>query len=72
MDEPFSGKQESAKRAERYDKVAAEYSELAKDASSPLLRAYYQRIAEQYRKHAEAELTVIEQDGAADREHTLT
>jgi hypothetical protein len=52
--------------------VAEEFAEPAKDASSPFLRAYYQRIAEQYRKHAEGELTVIEQDGAAVRECTTT
>jgi hypothetical protein len=33
--------------------------------SSPFLRAYYQRIAEQYRMHAEGELRVLEREGAA-------
>jgi hypothetical protein len=47
MDDPFSSMQDPAKRAKRYEKVAEEYSELAKDASSPFLRAYYQRIAEE-------------------------
>jgi len=68
MDEPFSKMQDPAKRAERYEKVAEEYAELAKDASSPFLRAYYQRIVEQYRMHAQGELRVIEQEGAASRE----
>jgi hypothetical protein len=40
-------------RAERYQKVAAEYSDLAKAASSPFLRTYYQRTGEQYRLRAE-------------------
>jgi hypothetical protein len=57
--------QDPAKRAERYEKVAEEYAELAKGASSPFLRAYYQRIADQYRMHAQGELRVIEQEGAA-------
>ena len=72
MDEPFSRTQDPEKEAERYEKVAAEYSALAKDAASPFLRAYYQRIAEQYRKHAEGELKDIEQDGAAARERGAT
>jgi hypothetical protein len=70
--QPFSSMQDPAKRAERYEKVAEEFAELAKDASSPFLRAYYQRIAEQYWKHAEGELTIIEQDGAAVSERTAT
>jgi hypothetical protein len=72
MDGPFSRTQDLPESAERYEKVAAEYSELAKDAASPFLRAYYQRIAEQYRKHAEGELRAIEQDGAAIRERSAT
>jgi hypothetical protein len=68
MDEPFSRMQDPAKRAERYEKVAEEYADLAKDASPPFLRAYYERIAEQYRMHAQGELRVIEQEGAAARE----
>ena len=70
MDDPFSRMQDPAKRAERYEKVAVEYSELAKDAASPFLRAYYQRIAEQYRMQAEGEGRVVEQQGAAVRERT--
>jgi hypothetical protein len=52
MDDPFSRMQDPAKRAERYQKVAEEYADLAKDASSPFLRAYYQRTAEEYRLRA--------------------
>ena len=48
MDDRFSRMQDPAKRAERYGKMAEEYAELAKDASSPFLRAYYQRTAEEY------------------------
>jgi hypothetical protein len=72
MDEPSDRMQDPAKRAERYEKVAAEFSELAKAAASPFLRAYYQRIAEQYRKYAQGELRDIEQDGAAARERAAT
>jgi hypothetical protein len=70
MDDPFSRVQDPAKRAKRYEKVAEEYAELAKDASSPFLRAYYERIAEQYRMQAEGERRVVEQQGAAIRERT--
>ncbi len=55
-------------RAERYQKVAEEYAELAEAASSPFLRAYHRRVADEYRTHAERELRVVEQDGAAVRE----
>jgi hypothetical protein len=64
LDQPFSRMQDPSKRAERYEKMAEEFAELAKDASSPFLRAYYQRIAEQYHMHAEGELRAIEQEGA--------
>jgi hypothetical protein len=65
MDDPFSRMQDPAKRAERYQKVAEEYAELANTASSPFRRAYYLRIAEQYRMHANGELSVLEREGAA-------
>ena len=65
MDDPFSRMQDPAKRAERYQKVAEEYAELAKDAYSPILRAYFQRTAEEYRVRAQGELRVLEREGAA-------
>jgi hypothetical protein len=40
MGDPFSRMQNPARRAERYRQVAAEYSECAKDASSPFLRTH--------------------------------
>jgi hypothetical protein len=55
------------RRAERYRKVADEYTELAGGASSPSFRAYFGRIAQQYREHAEGELRILDQGGAADR-----
>jgi hypothetical protein len=38
---------------ERYQKVAAEYSDFAKTASSPFLRAYYRHTGEEYRLRAD-------------------
>jgi hypothetical protein len=42
-------------RAERYQKVAAQYSDFAKTAPSPFLRSYYQRTGEKYRLRAEGQ-----------------
>jgi hypothetical protein len=39
--------------AERYRSDAAKFSELAKDAANPFLRAYYERLAHRYLTHAE-------------------
>ena len=39
MDDPFSQMRDPTKRADRYQKVAGEYYELAKEGSSPFLRA---------------------------------
>ena len=72
MEDPFSRMQDPARRAERYGKVATEYFELADGASSPFLRAYYHRVATEYLSRAEAELRVVEQDGAPVRERTAT
>ena len=65
MDDPFSGMRDPAKRAERHQKMAEEYAGLAKDAYSPILRAYFQRTAEEYRVRAQGELRVLEREGAA-------
>jgi hypothetical protein len=43
-------------RAERYQKVSAQYLDLAKTAPSLFLRSYYQRTGEKYRSRAEGEL----------------
>jgi hypothetical protein len=72
MDDPFSRMQDPARRAERYQKVAGEYYELAKEASSPSRRAYFQRIAEEYRVRAQGELRVLEREGAAATARSLT
>ena len=65
MDDPFSRMRDPVMRADRYQKVAVEYYDLAKEASSPSLRAYFQRVAEEYRVRAQGELRVLEHEGAA-------
>jgi hypothetical protein len=45
-------------KPDRYQKVAGEYYGLAKAASSPYLRDYFQRTAELYRLRAQGELRV--------------
>jgi hypothetical protein len=57
--------QEPSNKADLYRKVAAEYSELAKNATSPFLRSYYQRIAEEYLVRVEGELRFAERQGKA-------
>jgi hypothetical protein len=44
--------------------MAEEYAGLAKDAYLPILRAYFQRTAEDYRVRAQGELRVLEREGA--------
>jgi hypothetical protein len=46
MDDPFKQTRDPRVRADRYQKMAGEYFELAKSASSPFLRASFQRSAE--------------------------
>jgi hypothetical protein len=52
-------------RADRYQRLARQYFELAKEASSPSLSASYQRTAEEYRVRAQGELRVLKREGAA-------
>jgi hypothetical protein len=68
----LAGCKNPARRAERYRQVAAEYSELANDASSPFLRTHYRRLAEEYRLRAEGELRVLEREGASTAERMQT
>jgi len=66
MDDPFRRVRDPLVRADRYRKMAAEYSDLARTASSPFLRSYYRRIAEQYFSQADGQSRVAErQDDAA-------
>jgi hypothetical protein len=65
MNDSFSTMRDPLRRADRYQKVAGEYYDLAKAASSPFLRAYYQRTAEEYRVLAHGQLRVLEREGAS-------
>jgi hypothetical protein len=65
MEDVFGGTYDSAKRADRYRKVAAEYAGLAKDASAPFLRAYFQRIAQEYIVRADGELSAMGRESQA-------
>jgi hypothetical protein len=57
--------QEPSRRAEIYRKAAIEFSGLAKNAASPSLRSYYQRVAEDYLVRVEGELRSTERRGEA-------
>jgi hypothetical protein len=43
MDDPFRQTRDPKVRADRYQRLARQYFDLAKEASSPSLRADYQR-----------------------------
>jgi hypothetical protein len=65
MDDRLSRVENPLVTADRFRKVAGEYSDLAKDASSPFLRGYFGRIAEDYLSRADGELKVVERQGNA-------
>jgi hypothetical protein len=50
---------EAEKRADRFRKVAAEYAVLAKNAATPFLRAYFERIFRDYLLRADGELRLL-------------
>ena len=62
MKDPFNTMRDPLRQANRYQKVAGEYYDMAKAASSPFLRAYYQRTAEEYRVLADGQLRVSERE----------
>jgi hypothetical protein len=64
MDDPFRQTRDPRMRADRYQRLARQYFDLAKEASSPSLRADYQRTAEEYRVRAQGELRVSERESA--------
>jgi hypothetical protein len=64
MDDPFRQTRDPGVRAERYQRLARQYFDLAKEASSPSLRAEYQHTAEEYRVRAQGELRLMERTGA--------
>jgi hypothetical protein len=55
--------QEPSRRLDLYRKAATEFSGLAKNATSPTLRSYYQRIAEDYLVRLDGELRSAERRG---------
>ena len=65
MDNLLSKTRHPMKKAERYQKVAGEYCDLARAATSPFLRAYFQHTAEEYRVRAQGQLRVLEREGVA-------
>ena len=69
MDDPFKQIRDPRVRADRYQKMAGEYFELAKSATSPFLRASYQHTAEEYRIRAQGELRLMEREGASAADH---
>jgi hypothetical protein len=69
MNSPLGNTQDPTRTADRYQKVAGEYYDLAKAASSPFLRDYFQRTAETYRARAQSQLRVLERESSATAEH---
>jgi hypothetical protein len=67
MDDPFMQARDPRVRAERYQKMAGEYFELAKSTTSPFLRASFQHTGEEYRIRAQAEVRLIEREDALGR-----
>jgi hypothetical protein len=54
---------ESSSRVGRELKAAEDFFELAKNASSPFMQAYYRRVAERYLS-SQGELTSLKKDRA--------
>ncbi len=50
-------------RVDRYRKMAAEFSDLAKDASTDFARRYFERLAKQYLLLEQAEFAAVESQG---------
>jgi hypothetical protein len=69
MDDPFTQSRDPKIRADRYQRLARQYFDLAKEASSPSLRAEYQHTAEDYRVRAQGELRLVEREGALVADH---
>jgi hypothetical protein len=51
--------------ADKYRKVAGEFSDRAKSASSVFLRSYYQRVVERYLLLAEDELRLADSESVS-------
>ena len=52
-------------RVDRYRRMAAEFSDLAKDASTDFARRYFERLAKQYLLLEQAEFAAAESQGEA-------
>jgi hypothetical protein len=61
----FHGTYDRAARADRYRKVAAEYTSLSEAAADQFLRSYYLRIAEEYAVRSDGELRALERENMA-------
>jgi hypothetical protein len=64
MDEQLTETRDPRVQAERHRRLAHQYFYLAEKASSPFLRADYQRAAQEYQLRAKAELRLMEREGA--------
>jgi hypothetical protein len=58
----FHGTYDRADRADRYRKVAAEYTGLSEATSDQFLRSYYLRIAEDYQDQSLLEMRELERE----------
>jgi hypothetical protein len=58
----FNGTYDRAARADRYRKVAVEYTGLSEAAADPFLGSYYLRIAEDYQDQSQRELWALQRE----------
>jgi hypothetical protein len=65
VDDQITQARDPGARAERHLRLARQYFSLAERASSPFLRADYQRAAEGYQLRAKAELRLVERERAS-------
>jgi hypothetical protein len=61
----FHGAYDRPARADRYRKVAAEYTGLSEAATDPSLSSYYLRISEDYLVQSQGELRALERERIA-------
>jgi hypothetical protein len=58
----YYGTYDRASRADRYRKVAAEYTSLSKDTTDSFLGSYYLRIAEEYADRSDRERRALQRE----------
>jgi hypothetical protein len=61
----FHGTYDRAARADRYRKVAVEYTGMSEAAADPFLGSYYLRIAEDYQDQSQRELRALQREQIA-------